>query len=455
MAIRVITALATILCIGVLPADAANVGQVGNFTLGNGLEVVVIPDGRTSMVTHMIWYKVGSADDPAGKSGLAHFLEHLMFRGTHTHPAGRFSKVVAMLGGHDNAFTNSDYTAYFQRIRREHLQTVMTFEADRMSNLALTDAEIEVERNVVLEEYNMRIGNSPASRLGEQLNARLYRDHSYGTPVIGWPQEIGALYREDVLAFYRRFYAPNNAVLIVAGNVSPDEVRRAAESTYGRIERRTDVQTRERPQPVPPVDIVEVTLADPRAQPCLRRSYLVPSYANAEPGVAEALDVLAYILGNGSTSRLYRAVVKDARVATWAGGSYEGSALGWSRFEIHTNAEPGVSFNDIEALLDAVISEIVVNGVANDELERAKTRMIADVLYARDSQVMLARSYGVALTTGTSIAQVQDWPERIRAVSADDVRDAARIWLDKARAVSGYLVKEVQASTEGRGEERS
>lgn len=449
-----VTMVAAALCTASLPSQAMNLAGVASFRLDNGLEVVVIPDRRTSTVTHMIWYKAGSADDPTGKSGLAHFLEHLMFKGTLAHPGGRFSKFVAAQGGQDNAFTTPDYTAYFQRIGREHLQTVMAFEADRMSNLSLTDEAIAVERDIVLEEYNTRIGNSPASRLGEQLRARLYGNRSYGRPVIGWPQDIAALDRDDVLAFYRRFYAPNNAVLIVAGNVSPDEVRRAAEGTYGLIEARGDARARQRELPAAPTELVDVAITDSRAQPFLRRSYIVPSHANAEPGVAEALEVLAHIFSSGPTSRFNRAVVHDARAATWAGGSYEGAALGWSRFDIYAYAEPGIDFAEIESLFDGTLDDIVVNGVAGDELERAKTRLIADVLYARDSQVTLARSYGVALTTGTSVAHLQSWPERIRAVTSQDVRQAVRIWLDKSRALSGYLLTDTQASARDNGRGR-
>ena len=259
--------------------------QISHFTLDNGLEVVVIPDHRTPVVTHMIWYRVGSADEQAGKSGLAHFLEHLMFKGTDKNPQGRFSQTLATIGGQENAFTTADYTGYFQRIAREYLPTVMEFEADRMTGLVLTDANVLPERDVVLEEYNMRVANSPEARFGEQVAAALYLNHPYGRPVIGWRSELEKLNREDALAFYRRFYTPNNAVVVIAGDVTGAEVRPLAEKTYGKVARRAEIGPRMRPQEPPPVAVRQVTLADPRvAQPSLQRSYLVPSDATAKPG---------------------------------------------------------------------------------------------------------------------------------------------------------------------------
>src|SRR5262244_613188 len=301
--------------------------EVANFTLANGLEVVVIPDHRTPVVTHMIWYKVGSADETPGKSGLAHFLEHLMFKGTAKNPAGRFSQTLATIGGQENAFTTADYTAYFQRIAKEYLPLVMEFEADRMTGLVLTDDNVLPERDVVLEEFNMRVANSPDARLGEQVAAALYLNSPYGRPVIGWRQEIEKLTREDALAFYRRFYTPNNAVVVVAGDVTGDEVKRLAEKTYGKVARVAEVPPRVRPQEPIPVAVRQLTMADARvAQPSLQRSYLVPSAATAKPGEAEALDVLSHILGNGSTCRLYRVLVAEKNIATSAGAWYQGSA---------------------------------------------------------------------------------------------------------------------------------
>src|SRR5499433_2614456 len=205
------------------------------FTLPNGLQVLVIQDHRTPVVTQMVWYKVGSADETPGKSGLAHFLEHLMFKGTAKHPAGEFSHTVLRIGGNENAFTSYDYTGFFQRVPRDQLGKMMEFEADRMTGLILKDENVLPERDVVLEEYNMRVANNPEARLNEQIMAALYLNHPYGRPVIGWHHEIEKLSREDALAFYRRFYAPNNAILVVAGDVTVDEVKKLATATYGAL----------------------------------------------------------------------------------------------------------------------------------------------------------------------------------------------------------------------------
>jgi zinc protease len=424
--------------------------QISHFTLNNGLEVVVVPDHRTPVVTHMIWYKVGSADEQPGKTGLAHFLEHLMFKGTDKNPQGRFSQTLATIGGQENAFTTADYTGYFQRIAREYLPTVMEFEADRMTGLVLTDANVLPERDVVLEEYNMRVANSPEARLGEQVTAALYLNHPYGRPVIGWHSEIEKLNREDALAFYRRFYTPNNAVVVIAGDVTGAEVRPLVEKTYGKIAPRSEIGPRMRPEEPPPVAVRQVTLADPTvAQPSLQRSYLVPSGNTAKPGESEALEVLAHVLGGGETSRLYRSLVIEQHLATNAGGWYQGTALDETRFGVYASPLPGISFAALEAAIDAVIAEIAEHGIAAEELERAKTRLIADAVYAQDNQATMARWYGAALTTGATAEQVASWPKRVHVVTADAVRDAARTWLDKRRSVTGYLVKELP-STEKR-----
>jgi len=424
-------------------ARAAAVPEAAHFTLANGLEMVVVPDHRTPVVTHMAWYKVGSADETPGKSGLAHFLEHLMFKGTAKNPEGRFSQSVAALGGQENAFTTSDYTGYFQRIAKEHLEKMMALEADRMTGLVLSDANVVPELKVVLEEYNMRVANSPDARLGEQIAAALYLNSPYGRPVIGWRHEIEKLTREDALAFYRRFYTPNNAVVVIAGDVTAEEVKALAEKTYAKVPRVADIKPRARPHEPPPVSPRTVTLADPRvAQPSLQRSYLVPSYATSRDD-AKALEVLAHILGSGQTSRLYRALVVDQHVATNAGGFYQGSSLDDTRFGVYAIPQPGIGFPAVEAAIDDVIAEVVKDGVRPEELERAKTRMIADAVYAQDNQAALARWYGVSLTTGTTVDDVKAWPDYIRSVMAEQVRDAARTWLDRRRSVTGYLVKEL------------
>ncbi|HLX16873.1 MAG TPA: pitrilysin family protein [Bradyrhizobium sp.] len=424
------------------------------FTLGNGLQVVVISDHRTPVVTQMIWYKVGSADETPGKSGLAHFLEHLMFKGTSKHPAGEFSQTVLRIGGNENAFTSTDYTGYFQRVPREQLGKMMEFEADRMTGLVLKDENVLPERDVVLEEYNMRVANNPEARLTEQIMAALYLNHPYGRPVIGWHQEIEKLDREDALAFYRRFYAPNNAILVIAGDVDAGEVRPMVERTFGPVTAQPAIPARRlRPQEPEPAAPRTVTLSDPRVeQPSVRRYYLVPSAATAAAGEGPALDVLAQLMGGGSNSYLYRRLVVDRPLAVTANASYVGTALDATQFTISVAPRSGVEFAQVEQVVDEAIVDIGQNGVRAEDLDRVKTQLIAEAIYAQDNQATLARWYGGALTTGLSIEDIRSWPGRIRAVTAEQVREAAQKWLDKKRSVTGHLIKD---STPKREEKRS
>jgi zinc protease len=426
-------------------AFAAAGPDVAHFTLSNGLEVVVVPDHRAPVVTHMIWYKVGAADETPGKSGLAHFLEHLMFKGTEKNPGAAFSRDVAAIGGQENAFTASDYTGFFQRVPREHLKEMMSLEADRITNLVLTDDVVRPELNVVLEEQNMRVANNPGARLGEQMDAALYLNHPYGRPVIGWRQEIEKLDRNDALAFYRRFYTPNNAIVVVAGDVTADEVKSDAEETYGKVPDRAVINPRQRPmEPVQEAPRT-VTLADSRVeQPSVSRAYLAPSETTAKPGESEALEVLAHVLGSGENCRLYRTLVVDKGIALTAGASYSGTGLDYSKFDVYASPKPGATLHEVEDGIDAVLTAVVEHGVTADELDRAKNRLIADAVYAEDNQATLARWYGAALATGQTVDMVRAWPDRIRAVTADTVQQAARTWLDRRHSVTGYLVKSLQ-----------
>jgi len=423
------------------PLHAETGPQVSHFTLANGLEVVVVPDHRAPLVTHMIWYKVGSADETPGKSGLAHFLEHLMFKGTEKNPGNTFSQDVAAIGGQENAFTTSDYTAFFQRVPREHLKEMMAFEADRITGLVLTDAVVKPELNVVLEEQNMRVANNPSGRLGEQIDAALYLNHPYGRPVIGWRQEIEKLDRNDALAFYRRFYTPNNAIVVVAGDVTADEVKADGEATYGKVAPRAEITPRDRPKEPVQEAPRTVTLADARVeQPSVSRVYLVPSDSTAKPGESEALDVLAHVLGSGANSRLYRTLVVDKGIALNAGADYSGTALDYGKFDVYGSPKPGTTLQQLETSIDAVLADVIEHGITADELDRAKNRLIADAVYAQDNQATLARWYGSALATGQTVDMVRTWPARIRAVDAEAVQRVARTWLDRRRSVTGYLV---------------
>lgn len=425
--------------------------NLSSFTLDNGLEVVVIPDHRAPVVTHMIWYKAGAADEPAGQSGVAHFLEHLMFKGTSTHPNGAFSKAVAEIGGQENAFTSNDYTAYFQRVAKEHLGLMMEMEADRMENLVLNEEIIAPEREVVLEERRSRVDRNPGSRLRETLNAVTYVNHPYGSPVIGWESEIKALNTDAAIAFYDRFYTPNNAILIVAGDVEAENVRALAEKTYGKVARRAEPGTRLRPAEPPISGERSVTLRDERVrQESLSQTWIVPSQTTGDGLEPEALDLLAYILGGGTTSRLHKSLVLEDKLALSAGSYYMSTSLDTSRFGVYATPAEGQSMADVEDAIFAEIAKILEDGISEDELKRSKHRMLAQALYAQDSQTSLARIFGSALTSGQSIEDIQTWPAQIQSVTAKDIQEAARSYLT-GPPVTGYLKKPLAAPAKANG----
>ncbi|MBB3809484.1 M16 family metallopeptidase [Pseudochelatococcus contaminans] len=422
-------------------AGTAGAGaEVVTHTLANGLDIVVIPDRRVPVVTHMVWYRNGSGDDPARKSGIAHFLEHLMFKGTKTHPTGEFSHLVASLGGQENAFTSYDYTAYYQRIAKEHLGTMMHYEADRMTGLVLSDDVVDPERLVVLEERRLRTDSDPAAQLHEAVAATLYTHNPYGTPIIGWNHEIETLDRHDAVAYYERFYTPENAILVVAGDVEADDVIRLAESTYGLIAPRGARPVRERA--VEPAAVAEkrVSVSDARVeQPYLQRSWVVPSARTQTGSEAYALELLSEILGGGQTSLLYRHLVLDQRVAVGAGSGYHASMLNDSRFDVYAVPAPGITLDALDEAVSGVIRQLIDTGVSQAELERARTRFIAEMIYAQDSQVHMAHIYGSALAIGETVADVQQWTDRIEAVDAAAVQEAARRFLTRPHT-SGYLL---------------
>ena len=415
--------------------------RVSEYKLDNGLRVLVIPDNRAPVVTHMIWYDVGAADEPAGSSGIAHFLEHLMFKGTKTVPNGEFSRRIAEIGGTENAFTSADYTAYYQRVPPEALHDMMRFEADRMENLVLTEAVVLPEREVIIEERNSRTENNPGAILGEAVQAALFQNHPYGVPIIGWEHEINELSLADAVSFYDRFYTPNNATLVVAGDVEPEAVLAMAEETYGKVKRRAEPPKRALPVEPPPRIARTLTFNDPRVrQGSFQRSYLVPSYLSGADGEGEALDVLSEVLGGSSTSRLYRKLVREDAIATSVGAYYRGGSRDDTSFVVYATPRPGHSVAEVEAAIDREIERIVAEGVSAEEVERAAARAIKANIFSRDSQATLARIYGASVTAGSSVEDVGRWPERIAAVKPEAVASAARSYLKPGRSVTGYLL---------------
>ncbi|OJX68638.1 pitrilysin family protein [Magnetospirillum sp. 64-120] len=442
--LRVWAATAALFSVFALQARAQVFNPVTK-TLGNGLQVVVVENHRAPIVSHMVWYRVGAADETPGKSGIAHFLEHLMFKGTPEVASGEFSKIVARNGGRDNAFTSSDYTAYFQNIAADRLELVMKMEADRMRNLTLAEADVTSELEVVKEERRSRTDNDPGALLHERLEAALYLNHPYRRPIIGWPDELAGLTRDDAMAYYKRWYAPNNAILVVAGDVDPAKVMDLAERYYGPL-KPEDIPPRLRAEEPPQVGARQLTLRDSRVkQPSWSRLYLAPSAHSAtDKTEVSALEVLSEVLSGGATSRLYKSLVVEKGLAAAAGASYDSGALDATTFAFYATPRPGVAMDKLQAAIEAEIARVRKDGITPDELRRAKSHLKAEVVYARDSLHTAARVLGEALTTGQSVADVEDWPNRINAVTVEQVNAAARAVLNDDASATGLLLPAAQ-----------
>ncbi|SLN19691.1 Insulinase (Peptidase family M16) [Roseovarius litorisediminis] len=421
-----------------LPAAADD--RVTTFTLKNGMDVVVVEDHRAPVVVHMVWYRAGSADEPAGSSGVAHFLEHLLFKGTDTLAPGEFSATVSRNGGSDNAFTSYDYTAYFQRVAADRLDLMMRMESDRMVNLQLGEGDIATERDVIIEERNMRVENNPSALFREQKNAAQYLNHRYGVPIIGWQHEMPELGLDDALGFYKTYYSPNNAILVVAGDVAPDNVRALAEQYYGVIPANPDLPERFRAQEPRQMAERRMVFEDPRvAQPYVSRSYLAPERDSGDQEKAAALTLLAEILGGGTTSVLAEKLQFDTQQAVQTGAYYRGLSLDDTTFSIVVMPAEGVSLQQAETAMDQVLAGFLETGVDADQLNRIKMQLRASEIYARDDVGDLANRYGAALSVGLTVEDVQAWPDTLEAVTADDIMTVAREVFDRKKAVTGWL----------------
>jgi zinc protease len=436
------------LCRALLPGiAAAESGAVTTFDLDNGMQVVVVEDHRAPVVQQMVWYKAGSADEPPAQSGVAHFLEHLLFKATDTMEAGEFSAVVAANGGNDNAFTSYDYTAYFQRVAADRLGLMMKMEADRMVNLRLTEQEIVTERNVILEERNQRTDSNPRALFSEQMNAVQYYNSRYGVPIIGWRQEMETLDRDDALSFYSTYYAPNNAVLVVSGDVEPDEVRQLAEQHYGPIPANPNLPARIRSEEPEHRAARRIEFRDPRvAQPYVSRSYLAPARDHGAQEQAAALELLSEILGGGTTSYLTEKLQFDQQLAVYSGAFYNGMSLDETTFDLIVVPAEGVSLTEAEAAMDAALTEFIRTGIEPGHLDRIKMQLRAALIYERDNVDSIASRYGRALTTGLTIEDVKAWPDILQSITEDDIIAAARAVLRPESSVTGWLMQAQEVS---------
>ncbi|MFC6689033.1 M16 family metallopeptidase [Jhaorihella thermophila] len=442
-------ALGAALAVLALPVAAEGIDdKVTDFTLDNGMQVVVVEDHRAPVVQQMVWYRAGSADEPVGSSGVAHFLEHLLFKGTDTMAPGEFSATVAANGGQDNAFTSYDYTAYFQRIAADRLELVMKMEADRMVNLRLSQDDIVTERNVILEERNQRTENNPRALFNEQMNAVQYLNHRYGVPVIGWKHEMETLDLEDALNFYRTHYAPNNAILVVSGDVDPHQVRALAEKYYGVIPANPNLPERLRSQEPPQIAARRLTFKDPRvAQPYVSRSYLAPERDPGAQEKAAALYLLSELLGGGSTSYLADRLQFQEQVAVYTGAFYNGLSLDDTTFDFVIVPHQGVGLQEAEAALDRALADFMREGVDQEMLDRIKLQLRAAEIYALDNVDGIANRYGRALTSGLTIADVKAWPGILQSITPDQIMAAAREVLRPEASVTGWLMRDAEQKT--------
>ena len=427
---------------GVMTAQAeAAVYGAETFTLPNGMQVVVIPNHRAPVVSHMVWYRIGGSDEVPGKSGIAHFLEHLMFKGTPKYPGTAITDTVAKNGGDQNAFTSQDYTAYYQNIAVDRLPLVMDIEADRMRNLTLEKKEVETEREVIIEERRMRVDNVPDSILDERLHAALWMTNHYSVPVIGWEAEMHELTREDAFDVYHASYAPHNAILVVAGDITLAQLKPLAEKYYGAIPKVGEYKPRVRPTFLYPKADSQVIMHDERVgQPQWTRQIIAPSYNVGDRTDVHALEIFSEMVGGGSTAKLYRTLVIDQKVAAGFSAAYDADAVSYGTFYISMTPSPGVTPQQVEAAYTKAMDATLKDGITDADVAQAKRRIMASLAFAKDSPMSAARAVGAALAVGETLNDIENWPDEINKITADQVRSAARKLFAENSSVTGILL---------------
>lgn len=436
------------------PISSKPIFGAQSFTLENGLMAVWVPNHRSPVAHHMIWYKVGAADEDVGKSGIAHFFEHLMFKGTPKYPDAVFSKTINAIGGRDNAFTSSDYTAYYQSIPKEHLALVMDMEADRMQNLILTKEIIETERQVILEERKQRVDTSAFARYSEKENALLYVNHPYAIPVIGWEHEIRNLSEQDLLDFYKKWYAPNNAIVVVAGDINFEEFKKLVETHYGALKPSPHIKDRARPE-IPQGIFnnlkLDLHFSDAQiAQNYLRKRMLVPSQKQ-DSQTSFALSIIAEELGSGESSLLYKELVTRQRKAISVGSVYSGESKDTGSFIFYATLAKDISFDAVEKEIDIIIDNFVQEGISQERLEEIKERMAASAIYARDSLDTPAYIFGKSLSIGLTMDDVEYWQDKLESVTKEQVDAVLREYFSPEKRetlISGYLTHKKTAEGE-------
>ena len=435
-ALRLFACLALLVAAGSRPADAA--GTVEQ-TLSNGLRIIVKPDHRAPVVVSMLWYKVGSIDEVNGTTGVAHVLEHMMFKGTNEVAAGEFSKRIAAAGGRDNAFTSKDYTGYFQTLHKSELELVFRLEADRMANLVLTAEEFAKEIKVVMEERRWRTEDRPRATLYERLMATAFVAHPYRNPIIGWMSDLQSMRAADARAFYEQWYAPNNALLVVVGDVVPAEVFAMAEQHFGPIRSRSLPERKPQDEP-PQLGLRRLTVKAPAELPYVVMAFRAPKLADpALDWEPYALEMLANVLDGNAASRLPHVLVRTERLANSASASYDGIGRGPGIFYLDGVPAAGRSVTDLELALRREVRRIAEEGVTEEELRRVKAQAVASHVYQRDSMFFQARQIGALELAGLSHTTLDLQLEKLKQVTPEQVQDVARRYFGDDELTVGYL----------------
>jgi len=407
-------------------ANAAPPADTFEKQLANGMAVVVKEDHRAPTVVHMVWYRVGAIDEKDGTSGVAHMLEHMMFKGTKKVPGNAFNRIVAEAGGRDNAFTNQDYTAYFQIVPKKALPEMMELEADRMANLRLTAADFAAENKVVIEERRMRTEDNPQALVHEALHAAMFTAHPYRRPVIGWMDDIEQMTWQDASAWYRQWYVPNNAYLVVVGDVDHEQVFRLAEKTYGKVRVRP-LPARRSPSEPEQTGIRRVTIKAPAKLPYVALAWKTPKLVDVDHDRDPyALEVLSAVLDGNDAARLQKDLVRGQKVAQSAGAGYDATLRGASSFILDGQPAEGHSGAELEAALRGELKRVQDDGVTAEELARVKTNLIAAQVYKRDSMMAQAMEIGGFMASGLRWQDYDKVIDQLRSVTADEVQAVAK-----------------------------
>jgi zinc protease len=428
-----------LLASSLLPVAHAADGDITEYKLNNGLRVVVKEDHRSPTVAHMVWYKAGSMDEYNGTTGVAHVLEHMMFKGTKRLAVGEFSKTVAALGGRDNAFTSRDYTAYFQQLQAKDLSKVMALEADRMANLVLSEPEFKKEIQVVMEERRYRTEDQAQGKLYEAFMATAFQANPTRMPVIGWMSDLESMTYKDARKWYDTWYTPQNAVLVVVGDVQPAQVKAMADKTYGKV--KPKALEERKPQVEPKQEgIRRVQVKAPAENPYLIMGFKVPKLSNVlKDRDAYSLAVLSAVLDGYSGARLNRELVQNQKVALQAGASYDMTGRGPSLFYLDGTPSADQTVESLEKALLAQVKKVADEGVSEAELARVKAQLIASQVYKRDSVFGQAMEIGQNLMIGFEVADIDRMIEQIKTVTAAEVQYAAQTFFNQDQLTVGTL----------------